>query len=62
MAAAGGLLQPVPAALCTSDETKLTRMVASAATETACTTKRVLFSSEEPRGSRSSGMLLKAVT
>ena len=37
-------------------------MVASAATETACTTKRVLFNKEEPRGRRLSGMLLKAAT
>src|SRR5574341_848304 len=38
------------------------KMVASAATETACTTKRVLFTNEEPRGRRLSGTLLNAAT
>ena len=41
---------------------KPTKTVAKAATEMACTTKRVLLSSEAPRGSRSNGMLLMAVT
>src|SRR5581483_6385523 len=45
-----------------SAESVLTRIVASEATATAWTTKRVLFNREDPRGSMSSGMLPSAVT
>ena len=42
--------------------TEEVNMVANAATETACTTKRVLFNRDEPRGNWLSGILLNAAT
>src|SRR5512147_2289573 len=45
-----------------SGETAELKTVARAATEIACTTKRVLLTSEEPRGKTSSGTLLNAAT
>src|SRR5215213_11148122 len=46
----------------TSAEIEELKTVASAATETACTTKRVLFSNDEPRGRLFNGTLLSAAT
>src|SRR5690349_137353 len=46
----------------TSAEIEELKTVASAATETACTTKRVLFNREEPRGRLFNGTLLNAAT
>src|SRR6266511_1479280 len=46
----------------TSAEMEELKTVASAATETACTTKRVLFNNDEPRGKLFSGTLLNAAT
>ena len=54
----GWIVAPEPHA----GETAELRMVASDATATACTTKRVLFTSEEPRGRIFNGMLLNAAT
>src|ERR1044071_1188753 len=45
-----------------SAEIEELKTVASAATETACTTKRVLFNKDEPRGRLFSGTLLNAAT
>ncbi len=45
-----------------SAEMEELKTVASAATETACTTKRVLFNNDEPRGRLFSGTLLNAAT
>src|SRR5215208_2726247 len=46
----------------TSAEIEELKTVASAATETACTTKRVLFNNDEPRGRLFNGTLLSAAT
>src|SRR5690349_9804962 len=45
-----------------SGEIEELKTVASAATDTACTTKRVLFKSEDPRGRLFKGTALNAAT